>query len=268
MSDLLESLQVDDKPVCPVCGEDQYKVIVVPGDTEGEKRELIMRAICSCEEKQLLEQDERAKAIAAEQAARRLRQNCFADERMHSFTFDADESPDSKASRMCRKYIERWKTMQEKGIGVLLFGSVGTGKTYYAACIANALLDQGQSVQLTTISRILNTISIEDRDAELGLLNRSSLLILDDFGVERQTEYGREIAYTIVDERIKSGRPLIVTTNLTLDQLTQCGDLAMLRIYDRVLEACPIRVELIGQSRRAKGDADRVASALSDLFGD
>ena len=49
------------------------------------------------------------------------------------------------------------------------------------------------------------------------------LLILDDFGMERGTEYGLEQVYSVIDSRYRSGKPLIVTTNLTLDDLPEPG---------------------------------------------
>ena len=68
------------------------------------------------------------------------------------------------------------------------------------------------------------------------------LLILDDFGMERGTEYGLEQVYSVIDSRYRSRRPLIVTTNLTLQQIQNPPDTAHTRIYDRLLEICaPVR---------------------------
>ena len=76
------------------------------------------------------------------------------------------------------------------------------------------------------------------RAAEEGL----TLLILDDFGMERGTEYGLEQVYSVIDSRYRSRRPLIVTTNLTLQQIQNPTDTAYARIYDRLLEMCaPVR---------------------------
>ena len=68
------------------------------------------------------------------------------------------------------------------------------------------------------------------------------LLILDDFGMERGTEYGLEQVYNVIDSRYRSGKPLIVTTNLTLDDLQHPEDTAHARIYDRLISMCvPVR---------------------------
>jgi len=64
------------------------------------------------------------------------------------------------------------------------------------------------------------------------------LLIIDDLGAERNTDYAMEQMFSIVDSRYRSGKPLIVTTNLKLDELKHPPDLAHDRIYDRILERC------------------------------
>ena len=78
----------------------------------------------------------------------------------------------------------------------------------------------------------------EDRTAFLDSLGDYDLLIIDDLGVERSTEYSMEQMFSIVDSRYRSGRPLIVTTNLKLDELKHPPDLAHAHIYDRILERC------------------------------
>ena len=116
-------------------------------------------------------------------------------------------------------------------------------KTFAAACIANALLERKppQKVKMTTLGTVLNKLpglSAQDRDWYLKSLHSCDLLILDDFGMERQTEYGREQVFSIVDGRYLSRKPLIVTTNLSLRELKSPADMARQRIYDRILELC------------------------------
>ena len=64
------------------------------------------------------------------------------------------------------------------------------------------------------------------------------LLILDDFGMERGTEYGLEQVYSVIDSRYRSGKPLIATTNLTLEELQHPQDTPHARIYDRLTSMC------------------------------
>ncbi len=198
---------------------------------------------CRCEQERLDQE-------AVEQEARRYRQTVadlkrrgFTDPAMREWTFanDNDKCPQMKHARF---YVEHWDTMQEENIGYLLWGGVGTGKSYFAGCIANALMEQEVAVRMTNFALILNdlTASFEGRNEYISRLCRAPLLILDDFGMERGTEYGLEQVYNVIDSRYRSRRPLIVTTNLSLQDLQHSQDTAHARIYDRLLEMCaPIR---------------------------
>ena len=132
---------------------------------------------------------------------------------------------------------------RQENLGLLFWGKPGNGKTFAAACIANGLLEQKSmvSVKMVTLGTVLNKLpglSAQDRDWYLKSLHSCDLLILDDFGMERQTEYGREQVFSIVDGRYLSRKPLIVTTNLSLRELKSPADMARQRIYDRILELC------------------------------
>ena len=97
---------------------------------------------------------------------------------------------------------------------------------------------------------ILNDLfAIEDKIEYIRLLDRYELLIIDDLGVERSSEYALENIFSVIDWRYRSGRPLIITTNLPLAQLKQETKIEKKRIYDRILERC-IPVKIDGVSRR------------------
>ena len=125
-------------------------------------------------------------------------------------------------------------------IGYLLWGKVGTGKSYFAGCIANALMEREISVCMTNFALILNDLaaSYKGRNEYIARLCSFPLIILDDFGMERSTEYGLEQIYNVVDSRYRSQKPLIVTTNLTLEELQNPEDTPHARIYDRLIEMC------------------------------
>ncbi len=111
-------------------------------------------------------------------------------------------------------------------------------------CIANALMEQEIAVCMTNFATILSDLaaSFEGRNEYISRLCSYPLLILDDFGMERGTEYGLEQVYNVIDSRYRSGKPLIVTTNLTLEELQHPQDTAHARIYDRLTSMCaPVR---------------------------
>jgi DNA replication protein DnaC len=173
------------------------------------------------------------------------------------FANDNGKCPQMKHARF---YVENWSAMQEENIGYLLWGGVGTGKSYFAGCIANALMEQEVAVRMTNFALILNdlTASFEGRNEYITRLCRAPLLILDDFGMERGTEYSLEQVYNVIDSRYHSRRPLIVTTNLSLQDLQHPQDTAHARIYDRLLEMCaPIRFS--GENFRRATAQDKLA---------
>ena len=131
--------------------------------------------------------------------------------------------------------MEGWSEIFKDNLGLLLWGKVGTGKTYFAACIANALLEKEIPVRMTNLAAIMNC-GYEERAGLIQSLNRFDLLIMDDFGMERDTSYGMETVYQVIDGRYLTHKPLIVTTNLPLESLHHPADIEHKRIYDRVLE--------------------------------
>ena len=168
-----------------------------------------------------------------------LKRRGFTNPTMQEWTF-ANDNGKCPQMEIAHFYVEHWETMREENIGYLLWGKVGTGKSYFAGCIANALMEQEVAVRMTNFSAILNdlTASFEGRNEYIERLCRFPLLIIDDFGMERGTEYGLEQVYNVIDSRYRSRKPLIVTTNLTLDSLQNPLDTAHARIYDRLLEMC------------------------------
>ena len=188
--------------------------------------------------------------------------------RRHTFGHDQGHNPEQMAR--ARRYVENWESLRSRAMGMLLWGDVGTGKSFIAGCIANALLDRGVPVLMTNFARILNRLtdfSAGDRNAYIDDLNRFQLLIIDDLGVERNSEFAREQVFSVIDSRYRSQLPMIVTTNLTLTELRNPPDLARARIYDRVLERCvPIRVN--GQNVRKRMAAENMDAARKLLGGE
>lgn len=193
----------------------------------------------------------------------RLSSICFAgNTAMRELTFDASKS-DNSAVVICKKYAEGWEKAKAENLGMLLWGDVGTGKSYMAASIANALLKLEVSVRMLNLSDVMNA-TFESREVLLREVRQCSLLIIDDYGMERDTEFGNEIAFQVIDARYQSRKPLIVTTNLSLNTLTSPKDTDHKRVYDRILEMCsPVHFE--GSSLRPdirKRKMDRLGEIL------
>lgn len=236
-----EYLAEDGLMHCSVCHEPvQLKVEVL-----GVKR--TVRCVCKCHKEAMALEAEREKA----QNRYRMRMSCFKESNMHTWTFDNDDNSNPKLSDAMKAYAKFFPEFKKKGHGLLLYGPVGTGKSFMAACVANALIDKEIPVFMTNFATLTNKLQgmFDGKQEYIDSLNRYSLLIIDDLGAERKTEYMAETVFNIIDSRYRAGLPMIITTNLTAEELKKPQDVAYTRIYDRVLERChPIKVD--GNSRR------------------
>ena len=171
--------------------------------------------------------------------------------------------------KVAKKYCIEFSKMYERNQGLLFWGTVGTGKSYTAACIANYLLEANTSVIMTSFVRILQEMQGFDREREESFtnkLNSVKLLIIDDLGAERSTDYALEKVYGIIDNRYRAKKPLILTTNLTLQQMQEATDIRYARIYDRIFEMC-YPMEFSGVSWRKREAAQRYEETRKILEG-
>ena len=215
-------------------------------------------------EERLREAMEREKANRIQQKRKRVFGSA---QGLMDRTFDRDNGAVPQLA-WARQYVEHWPEMRRENMGLLFWGPAGTGKTFAAACIANALVDLEVGVRMITLGEALLNLfgmSGEERIQYLEVLTTCGLLILDDFGVERRTPYAREQVYEIINRRYLSGRPMVVTTNLTLEELKN-ADRDDSRIHDRVLERC-VPVCFDGTSLRQEKTAERVKRMQTLLTG-
>ena len=215
--------------------------------------------LCKCAaEKRKREEQERT-AREFRDMVKQFRRSGFPEKDMERMRFEAnDGNGNQKVINIAKKYVENFSEMKGRGKGLVLMGDTGTGKTFAAACIVNALIDQGYPCMITSLSREINTIQgmMDGKQNYIDSLNNYSLLVLDDVGVEGATPYRMEQIYNIIDTRYRSGLPMIVTTNIPWSELSrQDVELPKKRIYSRILEMCvPIKVE--GSDRRRESVKD------------
>lgn len=217
--------------------------------------------ICDCRmaeierEKAEKEEKERRERIKA------MRKTCFGDEKLYAWTFANDKGNNPKQTAAAKLYADNFEDFKKDGIGLFLWGSCGTGKTFAACAVANALIDRGISAKVTTFGRILNELQgTFDKQPYLDELNRYSLLVIDDLGIERTSEFSAEQMYGVIDNRYKSGLPLIITTNLDLHEMSKISDIRYKRIYERILEVCH-PIEFKGVNYRRKN----IAASYADI---
>lgn len=122
-----------------------------------------------------------------------------------------------------------------------------------SSAIANRVIDLGFSAFQTDVRYIVNLMeeSFDKRQSKLDRVLSYDLLLIEDLGAQRNTSYMMEQVYTIIDGRYKSGKPMVITTNLDPRRINDAsGDEAWKRVFDRILERC-YPIEFNGSNRRA-----------------
>ena len=219
-------------------------------------------ALCKCAAKARAEKESEEKKEQHRRNVAMLQAEAFRDIPAALWRFDAVPVMTAQLSK-AKQYVENWDSFKRDEIGLLLFGDVGTGKTYAAGCIANALIDRLESVLFVGMSDVVNRMQGNfgtDRDHYMKSLMRPDLLILDDLGAERNTSFGKERVFDVVDKRLLTGKPMIVTTNIPLSVMKQAADLDDRRIFDRILEVC-VPIMFDGDSFRKSTAADNLKTA-------
>ena len=192
--------------------------------------------------------------------------NLMGAEDLHKVFLPGEQT---KAIQSCKAYVKQFKDKTNR-YGLLLYGPPGTGKTYTACCIANALMDQSIPVRMTNFTRLSEELlerDINDASKYSGWIASFPLLILDDFGTERQTEYMQELVTNTINRRYNDGKPMIITTNLPLSRFKEPQSLYEERLFDRILQTCfPIHFK--GESRRRDRIKEDYFQRLRELTGD
>ncbi len=239
---------------CGVCGKRKQLSFQLMG------KKHVVNCLCECQSKELREKEI---AFGREEAQRDLLRRKtvgLTDRRFWDWKFENDDGSNEKMS-VAHKYVDNWKEMKKNNVGLLLIGPVGTGKSFLAGCIANALLEQGERIVMTNFSKILNEMMNyhADKNKIIQNLVEYPLLIIDDLGIEHHSEFALEQIYNVIDSRYRQMKPLIVTTNLSMKEMKSTEqEMCYQRIYSRIFEMC-VPVYCAGLDKRKKEGAEKLA---------
>jgi DNA replication protein DnaC len=189
-----------------------------------------------------------------------------------SFDREPIVSLDPMVLRQVRTFVRSITDNLEKGRGLWFDGPVGTGKTSLAILVAKAAKDEGRSYAVYPVPRLLAEIKRTfDRDASdtyLGFFRRLCMvdvLVLDDLGAEKQTEWVLEQLYSIVNERWQDRRSIVVTTNIP--DADPEGPARLLQTSARELREASAHVDGrdLEDLRRIVDRVEHVANRVADL---
>ena len=198
---------LDDSPICDKCGGSGY----------------IGTNMCECL-RELCRQEQK-KEVSILSGSR----DTFNQFRLDYYPDRADPkygaSPRTIMERnlkVCRTYALTFT----KDAGNLLFvGGTGLGKTFLSACIARAVADRGCSVVYESAGHLFSKLEqakfnpSEETRREATRFSNCDLLILDDLGTEMPSQFTTAALYTLLNDRILENKPMVISTNLTIDEL-------------------------------------------------
>lgn len=183
----------------------------------------------------------------------RMRAECFKGRSFYrDCTFDTDDGRTPQITAICKGYADTFSRGTESGL--LLWGKVGTGKSFYSSAIANRLIDLGFSALQTSVQDIvthIESVPFNERGEAKSRLLKYDLLLIDDLGTHRSTEYMMGHVYDIIELRYGDKKPLVITTNLDPKRAMESDsdDAHWPRIFSRILERCS-PIKFAGENRR------------------
>ena len=239
------------------CNCNTLRQCVVPGF--GIMPEKVQYCMCKC----MIEREEtkrmQIKTDMTNVEIQKARQLAKNDPAFKNHTFANDNGQHPELMKKARKYADDFEKHLKNASGLLLCGPKGTGKSYAAEAIANKVIDSGYPVIFTTFGKIAETANeagYEGRGEYFNSLIRCPLLIIDDVGMERETDYMMEIMQRVIDDRDRSLKPMIITTNFTSEEINHPRTSEWERIWSRIMHTCyPIRCD--GNDMRAVSGMER-----------
>ncbi len=154
-----------------------------------------------------------------------------------------------KTFQLCRRYAFNFS---EKSPNLLFSGDTGLGKTFLSACIARTVADNGYSVMYESAGHLFGKMerakfaNDEQARLECDKYLACDLLIVDDLGTEMPGQFTTAALYSLINDRLLSGKPTIISTNLTIEEFE--------RRYNRQvasrLRGSYVRVPFLGEDIR------------------
>lgn len=232
---------------CRTCGEPLETVLK---NATGYLHNRKVGIPCACLREQEQKRQESVERNRVEMRIAELKRHGITCGQYNDFRFENDLGYNKKELNYCRFYVENWLDNRDNGIGLMFYGTPGSGKSFAAGCIVNAVIERYRDAAFVTSFPQLLNLSYDERQRTADDIANTPLVVIDDLGAERSTSTAIENVYYFTELRSKSGFPTIITTNLSLEKIETETNMEYSRVYDRVLGMCPVRIKMESLSHR------------------
>ena len=208
-AEYFEEGYLDDSPICASCGGSGYV---------GSNMCECLRELCRQEQKK-----EVSILSGSKETFSQFRLDYYSDRFDPNFGASHRTIMD-KNFQTCRRYA---MTFSEAAGNLLFVGGTGLGKTFLSACIARTVADRGYSVVYETSNRLFSKLEqakfapSEESRREAAKFLECDLLIVDDLGTEMPGQFVTAALYSLLNDRILEGKPMVISTNLNVDEMAR-----------------------------------------------
>lgn len=262
VEDLKDDEYIKDNLVyCKLCNTPRSLFIKPPFDN----KERLVRCICECQTKKRDDEERQEREFKRLNELQKLKVASLIGDRYKDTSFTNTEighnpSFDTAFIR-CKRYCEVSREVLNKGLGIYIYGSKGTGKTHLTACMANELMNQMFQVLFTNFFEISKMIkgTWNTREKESDYIDRLAnidFLFIDDLGTERVSNgendlWLQEKIFDVLNKRYNMQKPTIFTSNHSLVELINDRGF-MDKTIDRIAEMSSAILKIEGESYRFK----------------
>lgn len=200
---------LDDSPICDKCGGSGYV-----GSTMCE----CLTELCRQEQKKEL-----AVLTGGKENFAQFRLDYYSD-RIDPKYGASPRTIMDRNFQTCRRYA---MTFAPSSGNLLFVGGTGLGKTFLSACIARTVADRGYSVVYESASHLFSKLEQakfspnEENRREAERFTACDLLIIDDLGTEMPGQFVTAALYSLVNDRMLAGKPMVISTNLNVDEMSR-----------------------------------------------
>lgn len=231
-----------------------------------------VRCICKCQAEERDREEELERQREKQRIVDKIKRTSLLGEKYKNVTFNNTDKTDAEFMKIfnrCEKYCSVAREVLDRGIGIYLFGTKGTGKSHLTACMANELMDNYYTVLYTNFSEISKYIrgTFNSRnETEYDFLERLTsidFLFIDDFGTELVTKNDQDLwlqekVFEVVNKRYNNNKPIIFTSNYSLRELIEERGVAD-KTIDRINEMCEVmKLEGVSYRRSVKEQREKL----------